>query len=145
MCPPGWCWTSTVTAMALHPFRSGTAYVGRKAMGLWLHEGGTGRQLASGVGWIASIFADLDRRDRLLVGGGKGWMTFPHGAVVLSEDGGGSWRPLGANGDQLPFVWDLAVCWRTGRLAAATHGGVFVLEATPRENRPVQRGGPVRR
>lgn len=144
-CPPGWCWTNTVTAMAADPFAGDRVFLGTKASGLWVSEGGSRRQLDARLGWVAGIVADGERRGRLLVGGGQGWTTLPFGAVVASEDGGQSWQPVGANGADLPYVWDLAVSFPHGRYAVATQGGVFVLEDTPRDNRPLRRGGPTRR
>lgn len=144
-CPPTWCFYSVVTAMAVNPFVPTQVVYGTAGMGLWSYHPQDGtKRLDTGLPLISAITYDPDRPGRLLVAGARYWGDQLGGRVLLSEDGGTTWRPLG-NSWPLPDVRDLRVSFRHGRIAVATGNGIFVLDDTPRDNRPLRRGGPGRR
>ncbi|MEP0773132.1 MAG: hypothetical protein HRF46_02065 [Acidobacteriota bacterium] len=143
-CPPGWCWNWVVTALAVDPFNAQRVLMGTASSGLYSWQGGGElRPVATGLPLITNVAFDPDRPGHVLVAGGQYWGG-QSGQVLKSEDGGASWSPLG--GDQpLPSPRDLRVSFRSGRIAVATEGGVFLLEDTPRDNRPLRRSAPARR
>ena len=144
-CPPGWCIYNVVTAMAVNPFVPNQVVYGTVGAGLWSYYPQDGkRKLETGLPLISAVTFDPDRPGRLLVAGARYWGDQLGGRVLLSEDGGVTWRPLGDSWP-LPDVRDLRVSFRHGRIAVATGNGIFVLDEEPRDNRPLRRGGPGRR
>ncbi len=145
MCPPMWCWDNVITAMAVNPFATSHILYGTAGRGLWSHHPQEGtKQLNTGLPLIAAVAFDPDRPGRILVAGGRFWGDVQGGQGLVSEDAGATWTRLG--GDlPLPDPRDMAVSFRHGRVAVATDAGIFVLEDSPRDNRPLRRAGPGRR
>lgn len=147
-CPFFPCSWDQVSALAVDPFGGRWVLAATNGGGLKRYTPEAGwTSVSSPLATGRALLPDPHTPGRVVA---AGWATsFPAmntvGRVGVLEMDGVAWFPLGANMGDLPPILEMAVSFPHGRYAVATEGGVFLLEDTPRDNRPLRRSAPARR
>ncbi|MEP0773130.1 MAG: hypothetical protein HRF46_02055 [Acidobacteriota bacterium] len=146
-CPVFPCGWDQNLAVEMDPFRPERYLIGTDGVGMRVCESDSCQWVSSPFTNVIGLAADPHVSGRVVAAGVS---PLPRsagafGAVRESPDWGESWYALGHGGDGLPWLYGWSVSLPHGRYAVASHEGIFLLEATPRDNRPLRRSGPARR